>query len=131
MQQQRQQQQQQGEGEGAPSSTSSVSDAMDVSGGGAQRRPSSASPTTSAQHFLSLPNRSRSAAVADATNHNGNHVARQLSGACNNNSALAAGDSGRVEDIYAKVHTRVPDGNDQWLNCEQHASLVSPAKNLK
>ena len=95
-----------------PSSASSVSDTIDLGGcnsgrgGGAPRRPSSASPTTpGAQHFLSLPNRGRPAAVAaaDTTNHNGNHVARQLNGACNNNSALAAGDSGCVEDIYAKV----------------------------
>ena len=72
---------------------------------GGRGRPPSASPTTSAPpHFLPLPNRGRSAA-ADATNHNGNHV-RQLNGACNNNAASAAGDSGFVEDIYAKVDTR-------------------------
>ena len=89
-----------------PSSTSSISDTIDLGGGGAPQRPSSVSPTTpGAQHFRSLPNRGRNgvAAAADAANHNGNHVARQLNGACNNNSALAAGDSGCVEDIYAKV----------------------------
>ena len=94
-----------------PSSTSSISDTIDLGGGGAPQRPSSVSPTTpGAQHFRSLPNRGRNgvAAAADAANHNGNHVARQLNGACNNNSALAAGDSGCVEDIYAKVQYMPP-----------------------
>ena len=92
------------QGEGVLSSTSSTSDAIDFNGGAhAQWRPSSASPTSPAPHFLSMPNRGRSAAsAADATNHNGNHVARLPNGACNNN---AAGDSGCVEDIYAKVGT--------------------------
>ena len=99
------QQRQQQQGEGVLSSTSSTSDAIDFNGGAhVQWRPSSASPTTPAPHFLSMANRGRSAAsaAADATNHNGNHVARLPNGACNNN---AAGDSGYVEDIYAKVGT--------------------------
>ena len=76
-----------------------------INQGGRGRPPSASSTTSAPPHFLPLPNRGRSAAAADATNHNGNHV-RQLNGACNNNAASAAGDSGFVEDIYAKVDTR-------------------------
>ena len=92
--------------EGVPISTSYGSDAVNV-------RPTSPSPTASAaaaaQNFLPLPDRGRSVAAAagdataDATNHNGNHVARQLNRVCNNNTTLAIADSGGVEDIYAKV----------------------------